>query len=310
VFKRCTRWEEVVHTALEHARWNLQLGTPAEFVLLNPLSPGGTLEEGIDFQRVDPTGADGPKGGEVQLATLEKMLHSTAPRGATPLTDRLRKIRNRILPEGREIARRGQKVILVIATDGLPTPVRGGGATRAEMHALGEELRRNSAELPIHQVVRLCTNESSVVNFYTSLDEEMEVELEVIDDMQGEAKEIQSVGNRWLVYSPLIHRLREGGTFLKVLDLLDERRLEPMEVCLVCQLLLRPSADDPPLPTEPEEFCQAARELLPRLPRVFCPLRLAMLPPVDINELECSVLQRGKLRRSCGDCEVRYCRQM
>jgi len=164
--------------------------------------------------------------------------------------------------------------------------------------------------LPIHQVVRLCTNESSVVNFYTSLDEEMEVELEVIDDMQGEAKEIQSVGNRWLVYSPLIHRLREGGTFLKVLDLLDERRLEPMEVCLVCQLLLRPSADDPPLPTEPEEFCQAARELLPRLPRVFCPLRLAMLPPVDINELECSVLQRGKLRRSCGDCEVRYCRQM
>jgi len=231
-------------------------------------------------------------------------------KGATPLTDRIRKIRERILPEGRDVARRGQKVVLVIATDGLPTGPRGGGSSDAEMVAFGQELRRMSSELPIHQVVRLCTNESAIVDFYGSIDEEMEVDLEVIDDMQGEASEIRRAGNRWLVYSPIIHRLREGGTFLKVLDLLDERKLEPMEVCLVSSLLVRQRPDDRPLPSEPEAFCAEVRERLPALPRVLCPLRLRMLPPIDPDELEWSLLPKLKLRRTCGECEVNYCRVM
>merc|ERR1719440_2586803 len=28
--RKCTRWEEVCHTAIEQAKWNLELGTPCE----------------------------------------------------------------------------------------------------------------------------------------------------------------------------------------------------------------------------------------------------------------------------------------
>merc|ERR1712151_735711 len=118
------------------------------------------------------------------------MLQGTTPRGTTPLTERLKKIHRRIAPQAMDLARKGQKVVLVIATDGLPT---GSGYTRPagpeQQRLMVAELRRISAELPMHLVVRLCTN---------------------VDDVEGEAREIYNNGNRWLVYSPLIHRIREG----------------------------------------------------------------------------------------------------
>lgn len=291
--------------ALEHARWNADMGTPAEFVLLNPPVAGFALEEGFDCIRVDQTKGDV----KVQIAHLETLLQNTQPKGVTPLTQSLQKIRNRILPEAREIARKGQKVVLVIATDGLPSDARGCSDQRA-MTLFGQELRRMSTELPIHQVVRLCTNDTRVAEFYSSLDGELEVDLEVIDDMQGEAAEIRAVGNRWLVYSPVIHRLREGGTFLKVLDLLDERRLEPVEVLLVCQLLLRQSPEDPALPREPQALCDAVRKLVPSMPLVLNPLSMRMEPPIKVDEVEWAILPKGPLTRACSPCEVDYCRHM
>lgn len=293
-FQQCTRWEEVTSMALEHARWNSVVGTPAEFILLNPPVVGTAIEEGFDCIRVDQTRGDV----SVQILQLQELLLRTQPGGATPLTHSLQKIKNRISLEARDIARRGQKVVLVIATDGLPSGLRGESG-REEMLRFGEQLRRMSAELPIHQVVRLCTNEDSIVDFYSSLDEELEVDLEVIDDMQGEAEEIWKVGNRWLVYSPVVHRLREGGTFLKVLDLLDERRLEPVEVLLVCQLILRQDPDDALLPSDPRAFCTAVRHILPALPRVLCPMSLKLVPPVRLEELEWAVLPRAPLYRRC-----------
>merc|ERR1719362_839316 len=54
-------------------RRSAELQTPCEFVLLNPLASGGVLEEGVDFQRVDPS-----RGGvEEQLETLGLMLRRT-----------------------------------------------------------------------------------------------------------------------------------------------------------------------------------------------------------------------------------------
>merc|ERR1719387_1083975 len=99
-FRQCSRWEEITNTALEHAKWNLKLGTPIEFVLLNPPSAGDQLEEGIDFQRVDNSNGQGQQ----HLEALEEMLKRTSPSGCTPLTERLQQIRTRITPEGRDLA--------------------------------------------------------------------------------------------------------------------------------------------------------------------------------------------------------------
>lgn len=295
--RRCTRWQEVCNTAKEQARWNLLLGTPCEFYLLNPLARGETLEEGLDFICVDASRGNH----DVQLEALEKMLASTGPSGVTPIADRLRKIHARISPEARELARHRQKVVLVIITDGLPSSTYNGRSGPAERMELVQELRRLSSDLPMHLVVRLCTNDDSIAEFYNEIDEETEIELEVVDDMESEAREIWKTGNRWLVYSPLIHRMREGGTLLKLFDLLDERLLDPMEVSLFCQLLLRESIKDGPLPSEAHEFCQMVRDLLPELTQVYDPMYRTMAPPLRIHEVEWSVLPPGPMKRICGN---------
>lgn len=297
LFRKCTRWEEVCHTALEQARWNAQLGTPCEFFLLNPLARGDTLEEGIDFQIVDAT-----KGDTVtQVKALETMLASSGPRGITPISDRLRKIHARIAPQAVELARNKQKVVLVIVTDGYPTSTSSNRSGDADRRELVQELRRLSYHLPMHLVVRLCTNDDSIAEYYNAIDEETELELEVIDDMESEAREIWRTGNRWLVYSPLIHRMREGGTLMKLFDLLDERLFDPMEVCLFGQFLLRESSEDAPLSCEAHEFCEAVQKQLPHLELVYDPLSRAMMPPMRLDEVRWAVLPKGPLKRVCGN---------
>jgi len=73
-------------------------------------------------------------------------------------------------------------------------------------------------------------SEEEVVRFWNELDEEVEFALDVVDDLHAEAKEIRAAGNHWLTYAPCLHMVREGGTRLKLLDLLDERRFTPAEV--------------------------------------------------------------------------------
>ena len=44
-------------------------------------------------------------------------------------------------------------------------------------------------------------------------------------------------GNGWLAYSPALHLLRESGTTIGLLDLLDERKLRPGEAAVLAGLL-------------------------------------------------------------------------
>jgi hypothetical protein len=295
--RRCTRWNEVCHTAIAQAGWNEILGTPCEFFLLNPLARADTLELGVDFQVVDATTGNTSE----QVSALRKMLDSTGPRGITPISDRLRKIHARISPQARDLARNGQKIVIVIVTDGMPTSTRSQNSTDADRRELVQELRRLSYDLPMHLVVRLCTNDDTVADYYNAIDEETELELEVIDDMESEAREIWRTGNRWLVYSPLIHLMREGGTLMKLFDLLDERLLDPMEVALFCQLLLRESSEDEPITMEAHEFCEAVRNQLSKAHLVYDPIRRAMMPPLRLDEVEWAILPKSPFRRACGN---------
>ena len=45
-------------------------------------------------------------------------------------------------------------------------------------------------QLPVWVVIRLCTNEDKMVEYWNNIDSAIELNMDVIDDPQGEAAEI------------------------------------------------------------------------------------------------------------------------
>ena len=52
------------------------------------------------------------------------------------------------------------------------------------------ETMRQLEKLPVWVVVRLCTDEDKMVNYWNNVDSEVELNMDVIDDHLGEAREI------------------------------------------------------------------------------------------------------------------------
>lgn len=56
----------------------------------------------------------------------------------------------------------------------------------------------------------MCTDEGEITEYWNSLDQELELEMDVLDDLYGEAVEVHKQ-NKWLTYGEPLHRLREWG---------------------------------------------------------------------------------------------------
>lgn len=118
------------------------------------------------------------------VAKVIKDLADLEPRGLTPLAAATNRITAKIVPMAPALMMMNQRVCVVIATDGTPTD-----------NGFQEALGRLQA-LPVWVVVRLCTDEDSVIDYYNDLDAAMEAPMEVLDDLLGEAHEVCKL-NRW-----------------------------------------------------------------------------------------------------------------
>mmetsp|Transcript_975 Transcript_975/g.2762 ORF Transcript_975/g.2762 Transcript_975/m.2762 type:complete len:489 (-) Transcript_975:159-1625(-) len=269
----CTRWEELVDMSVHHAAWNLELGVPCEFVLLNSPAPAAPVY-GRDILRVDPQAGDG----NAQVSATKRALCAIRPSGGTPLADRLEGIRMRLHQNSAELMQSGRKVILIIATDGLPD----------SRTMLVQALRRIMVELPVRVIIRLCTDEAKVVEFYNVLDRDVEMPLDILDNFHSEAMEVKR-HNPWVVYTPVLHTIREAGTFTLVWDYIDERKLTPMEAAFCSQLLVQ-GEREAPYSRDPLEFLAAVQYDLASAPAVFDVNRRAFAPPVEIRQLKAAIL--------------------
>ena len=185
----------------------LAANAPSEFRLLNGAPP--ILLGGGDPNEIN--------GHQLLCQRFEE-----SPNGGTPLCRHIREIIEKVRSLEAFLRQSGQLAAIVIMTDGQSSD----GNLAEAMKPL--------KNLPVHVVVRLCTDDDNVVNYWNNVDSELELQMDVLDDLCGEAQEVTEK-NKWLTYGEPLHRLREFGVTVKEFDLMDEIQLSKDQMCRVCR---------------------------------------------------------------------------
>lgn len=265
---RSTRWQELGDTVLSIAELTTTLGARTDFHFLNPQAGG---KKYVSVGSSAGSSAVPPAGPTVGMDQLRALMSSSAG-GGTPLAESVNHICDMVERGADKLRAHGQRVVVVLATDGLPN-------NKQTFLAAMQRLQR----LPVWVVVRLCTNDDSVTDYYSDLDKNLEAPLEVLDDICGEAAEVRQK-NGWLAYGPPLHQLREWGLSEKLFDLLDEQALIPsqlkqfVEFTLGCKPLPEPELDM-------AAFTTAVGEALKAAPPTFDPLLMRPAPWFDLGAI-------------------------
>ena len=212
----CKRWDELKAAVEFHASFASAGKIPTEFVFLNG---GQSIIVG------DKNDEDNTKKNEL-FRRLDR-----GPGGLTPLCEKVREVARKVQQQANELRKNGEKASITIFTDGK--------ASDGDIEIALKQL----LNLPVWVCIRLCTDEEDVGSYWNQVDDDIELPMDVLDDLKGEALEVTS-RNPWLVYGMPLHRLREGGIHLKVLDSIDERPLVPAEIPEYVSILLGGKKDD------------------------------------------------------------------
>jgi hypothetical protein len=165
-FIDCSRWEEAQDEVAFHAYMSGALGVPTRFNMVN--TPTSTAA-GVQLPSSFSVAENGPAAVQQELQIAKQIMGQVIPTGPlNPLSFHLRQIRNMALQMAPQLAREGKSISLILATSGVPTDAHGqhGPAVVQEfVHAL-----RSLEGLPLSIVVRLCTDDEKIVDFYNTLD--------------------------------------------------------------------------------------------------------------------------------------------
>lgn len=274
----CTRWAELGDVIMDIGKVVTELHAETHFHLLNPSRSGQYFILAASDDDAS-NGLFGRAGAAVSTDALQQAMN-TSPTGTTPLTEAVQLVTQLIAPAAESLAASGQKAVVVLATDGLPND------QRSFLRAL-QDLQR----LPVWLVVRLCTDEPEIVDYWGDLDKKLEAPLEVLDDITGEAKEVAG-HNPWLTYAPALQLSRTVGMSDKLFDLLDEAPLLPSQVkqlierLIGCGELVEPEIDA-------TAFISQVRDALTTLPPVYNPITQRMAPWIELQKLQKHIRMHG-----------------
>lgn len=282
----CTRWAELGDVVMEIGNVVTRLQAETHFHLLNPTPIGQYFSIACPEEAQKSDVSLGRAGQPVDLTVLKSAME-TSPTGSTPLTEAVQLVIRCIEPAAEQLRANGQQAVVIIASDGLPNEP----ATFLQALQL---LQR----LPVWLVVRLCTDEEEVVEYWDELDRQLEAPLETLDDVRGEALEVHKL-NPWLTYAPSLHLARTVGMQDKLFDLLDEAALLPTQVRQLIERIVGCGELSEP-EVEPEAFMSQVRQAVTALPAVYNPVSGKMTPWVDVTMLQRHLRRHSPAFRSSG----------
>jgi len=271
-----TRWQELSDTLAAVGEMACNLGARTDFLMLNRPPSGQPQFTTVGGDRHAHDGGAASMvpvlGPQLDAVQLRQMMASLQPSGGTPLTEAVMQCISLLEPAVPSLTASGQQAVVVLATDGVPN----------DPHSFVQALQ-HLQRLPVWLVVRLCTNDDNVVQYWSDLDRSLEAPLEVLDDEKGEAEEINAL-NPWLTYGPPLHLAREFGLKHRLFDLLDERKLMPSQVRELCELLLG-CGQLPEPELEWSAFLSALRSAVNAAPSTVDPRSGRRRPWIDLGRI-------------------------
>jgi hypothetical protein len=256
----CSRWEELNDCIAYHSQIAATFGIPTRFALLNDPKVGPQY---FTVGEKDPV---------MELKVAQHVMTQHLPYGPAMITEELQKLKNYIVSCDSVLPPQAT-VTVVLATQGIPTS---GG--QAFVNTL-----RNLEGLRVWVIIRLCTDDEKVFDFYNTLDAQINLPYDVIDDFFGEALEVY-LRNPWLTYGMPLHRIRELGFHIPVLDVIDERALTIDEVRDLCYVLFAKPLVDPSV--DWRGFVQALANCMKQEKLQFNPVTRKVCPWINIHDLE------------------------
>ncbi len=106
----------------------------------------------------------------MRFETLSTIFQNS-PSGSTPLCYHIRQVIEQIRVMEPQLRASGQKACVMIATDGESSD----GDIASAMRPL--------QMLPVWVVIRLCTDDEKVVEYWNNIDSQLELEMDVLSDM-------------------------------------------------------------------------------------------------------------------------------
>ena len=279
---KCSRWNELEATILAQAQLSGILQAPTTFRFLNP-TPGAPHEFTVRNHDDD-------------WAAAQAAVRQTRPEGVTPLLAELELLHDRIAKMADEMRQAGQRAVVVIATDGLPSDEYGESSPKVQ-EAFAQALKQLQL-LPVWIVMRLFTNEHSVVSYYRKLDKKLELPMECISNFLTESREIHRC-NPWLNYALPLHQCREMGFHHRVFDLLDERPLTKDDLCEFLQVFFgsQPFHNAPNVHAEWKDFLSFLKMAVGGLHQQWSPHSKKMEDWIDVKKLAMEHGLRGSIRQ-------------
>jgi len=272
----CTRWEELKNTVSFHARLAGLLEAPTEFQLMNC----NISKDETNFYVAQSS----PEMICTEIEKINNVMNQVEPSGNSPLTRKVVDARERVRAIKNQLIQDGKRVVIVLATDGLPTDEDGNESNEISQEFL--DALQSLQNLPIWLVLRLCTSDPKVIRYYEELDSELNIRMDVLLDFVSEAKNVRQY-NPWLNYGLPLHQCREMGFCDQLFDFIDSRPLSRDELKDFFSHLFGAhhfESYDPAINFR--DFLDKIKRIMAGESEQFHPIKKKMRPWVSLKKLE------------------------